>query len=103
MRVDKVIGKNIENLRDIQEARKREEPFRTGRQRPEERPVNQTEVVEVSSHRLVERAVNRTQAMPEIREERVAEIRAKVQAGTYRVSNREVARAMIANFLNEIA
>ncbi len=102
-RINGVIGKNIENLKDIQEARKREEYLKVNRQKPEERPFNQTEVVEVSSQKLVERAVNRTQAMPEIREERVAEIRARVQAGTYRVSNREVARAMIANLLNEIA
>ncbi|MCD6490643.1 MAG: flagellar biosynthesis anti-sigma factor FlgM [Thermodesulfobacterium sp.] len=103
MKINGINGKNIENLKDIKEARKREENLKIGKTKPEEKTTNQTEVVEVSSQKLVERAVNKTLSMPEVREEKVAEIREKIQSGTYRVSNREIARAMIANLLNEIA
>ena len=103
MKINGITGKNIENLKDIKEARKREETLKVGTTKPEEKTTNQTEVVEVSSQKLVERAVKKTLSMSEVREEKVAEIREKIQSGTYRVSNREIARAMIANLLNEIA
>jgi len=103
MKINGVIGKNIENLRDIKEARKREELSKVGTTKPEEKSTNQTEVVEVSFQKLIERALDKTLSMPEIREEKVAEVKERVQSGNYRVSNREIARAMILNLLNEIA
>jgi len=40
--------------------------------------------------------------MPEIREEKVAQIKTQIKSGTYNVSNKEIACAIIGNFLKEI-
>jgi negative regulator of flagellin synthesis FlgM len=103
MKINNITGKNIEDLRDIKETRKREENLKVGTAKTEEKSAPQTEVVEVSSQKLVEGAVKKTLSMPEVREEKVAEIREKIQSGNYNVSNREIARSMIATLLNEIA
>lgn len=103
MKISGIPPKNIEDLIDIKEARKREENLKVGSTKTQEKPATQGEVVEVSSQKLVESAVQKTLSMPEIREEKVAQIKAQIQAGTYNVSNREIARAMIATLLDEIA
>jgi len=103
MKINGIIGKNIENLKDIKEARIKEENLKVGTTKPEEKTTNQTEVVELLSQKLVERAVKKALSMPEIREEKVAQIKAQIESGTYNVSNREIARAIIGNLLNEIA
>ena len=103
MKINGIIGKNIENLKDIKEARIKEENLKVGTTKPEEKTTNQTEVVELLSQKLVERAVKKALSMPEIREEKVAQIKAQIESGTYNVSNREIARAIIRNLLNEIA
>ena len=103
MKINGITGKNIENLRDIKEARIKEENLKVGTTKPEKNITNQTEVIELSSQKLVERAVKKVLSMPEIREEKVAQIKAQIESGTYNVSNREIARAIIRNLLNEIA
>jgi len=103
MRINSITGRNIENLKDIKEARVREENLKVGTTKPEEKTINQTEVAELSSQKLVEKAVKKALSMPEIREEKVAQIKAQIKSGTYNVSNREIARAIIGNLLNEIA
>ena len=103
MKINSITGKNIENLKDIKEARVREENLKVKTTKPEEKTINQTEVVELSSQKLVERAVKKVLSMPEIREEKVAQIKAQIESGTYNVSNREIARSIIKNLLNEIA
>jgi len=103
MKINGIIGKNIENLKDIKEARIKEENLKVGTTKPEEKTINQTEVAELSSQKLVEKAVKKALSMPEIREEKVAQIKAQIKSGTYNVSNREIARAIIGNLLNEIA
>lgn len=103
MKINSITGKNIENLKDIKEVRVREENLKVRTTKPEEKTINQTEVVELSSQKLVERAVKKVLSMPKIREEKVAQIKAQIESGTYNVSNREIARAIIRNFLNEIA
>ena len=102
MKINSIIGKNIENLKDIKEARVREENLRAGTTKPEEKITTQREVVELSSQKLVEKAVKKVLSMPEIREEKVAQIKAQIKSGTYNVSNKEIARAIIGNLLNEI-
>jgi len=103
MKINSITGRNIENLKDIKEARIREENLKVGTTKPEKKTTNQTEVAELSSQKLIERAVKKILSMPEIREEKVAQIKAQIKSGTYNVSNREIARAIIGNFLNEIA
>jgi len=103
MKINGITGKNIENLKDIKEARIREENLKVRTTKPEEKAINQTEVVEFSSQKLVERAVKKSLSMPEIREEKVAQIKAQIKSGTYNVSNKEIARSIIKNLLNEIA
>ncbi|HDD44438.1 MAG: flagellar biosynthesis anti-sigma factor FlgM [Thermodesulfobacteriota bacterium] len=103
MKINNITGKNIENLKDVKEARIREENLKVRTTKPEEKTTNQTEVIEISSQKLVERTVKKVLSMPEIREEKVAQIKAQIESGTYNVSNREIARAIIRNLLNEIA
>ncbi len=102
MKINELGGRNIGDLKNIKEARKRENPARPAAVR-QEAPARATEVVEFSAKNMVQNAVKKAAAMPEIREEKVAQIKAQVQAGTYNVSNREIARSMIGNLLNEIA
>ena len=65
---------------------------------------NQAQVrVEFGAKRIVEGAVKQAAKLPEVREEKVAQLREQIQQGTYQVSNRQIARAMIGNLLNEIA
>lgn len=103
MRINSITGKNIENLKNIKEARIKEENLKVRKTKPEEKTINQTEVIELSSQKLVERAIKKALSMPEIREEKVAQIKAQIESGTYNVSNKEIARAIIRNLLNEIA
>lgn len=103
MKINGLPPKNVEDLINIKEARKKEENLKVGSSKPQEKTVSQSEVVEVSSQKLIESAVQKILSMPEIREEKVAQIKAQIQSGTYNVSNREIARAMIATLLDEIA
>ena len=103
MKINNITGRNIENLRDIKEARIKEENLKVGTIKPKEKTTNQTEVIEISSQKLVEKAVKKALSMPEIREEKVAQIKAQIKSGTYNVSNKEIACAIIRNLLNEIA
>ena len=95
--------KNLEDLKNIKEAIKKEEKLKVGSTKTKEISSSHTEVVEVSSQKLIEGAVQKILTMPEIREEKVAQIKAQIQSGTYNVSNKEIARAMISNLLDEIA
>ncbi len=59
--------------------------------------------VQLNSRNMVEGAAKQISNMPEVREEKVAQIRQQIQAGNYNVSNEQIARAMIGNLLKEIA
>jgi len=59
--------------------------------------------IEVSTKNLVENAKAKAMNFPEVREEKVAKLREQIQSGTYQVSNRELARAMIGTLLSEMA
>jgi negative regulator of flagellin synthesis FlgM len=103
MKISGYPPKNLEDLKNIKEANEREENLKVGSAKIKEKPFPQTEVVEVSSQKLIESAVQKILSMPEIREEKVAQIKAKIQSGIYNVSNQEIARAMITTLLDEIA
>ena len=59
--------------------------------------------VSLTTKRLVEEARAKAKSMPEVRENKVAELRARIESGTYQVSNRAIARAMVGSLLSEIA
>jgi negative regulator of flagellin synthesis FlgM len=106
MKINDFLGVNVENLKNLKEAKKREEVV-SSEVKPKEGEAKAKEtspaVVELSSQNLIEKAVKRTSQLPEIREEKIAQIKAQIEAGTYNVSNREIARAMVGTLLNEIA
>ncbi len=59
--------------------------------------------VELSNIQAVDKAIKKSQGMPEIREEKVSQLRQAIENGTYKVSNRDLARAMVRSLLSEIA
>jgi len=103
MKISGYSPKNLEDFKNIKEVIKKEENLKVESVKTKEKSSSQIEVIEVSSQKLIENAVQKILSMPEIREEKVAQIKAQIQSGTYNVSNKDIARAMIANLLNEIA
>ncbi|MGC9141016.1 MAG: flagellar biosynthesis anti-sigma factor FlgM [Caldimicrobium sp.] len=69
----------------------------------EKEPVRVEDRVRISAKTVVESARAKASNLPEVREEKVAQLREKIQSGTYQVSNREIARAMIGTLLSELA
>jgi negative regulator of flagellin synthesis FlgM len=69
----------------------------------QEAPQRVSDQVSLTTKRLVEEARARAKSMPEIRENKVAELKAKIESGTYQVSNRAIARAMVGTLLSEMA
>ena len=107
MKINELGGKNTEEVRQTRQNRREVVGTReTGEVQVQNRVQTRArvrEVVRFQARNMVENAVNKAVNMPEIREEKVAQIKQQVQTGTYNVSNREIARAMIGNLLNEIA
>ncbi len=106
MKINELAGKNVEETRNTKQARRRAGAEAGEGVRAQNRVQARTrtrEVVQLRAHHMVENAVNQAKNMPEVREEKVAQVKQQVQAGTYNVSNREIARAMIGNLLHEIA
>jgi len=69
----------------------------------EKEPVRAEDRVRISAKTVVESAKAKASTFPEVREEKVSQLREKIQSGTYQVSNREIARAMIGTLLSELA
>ncbi len=61
-----------------------------------------TDQVSLATKRMIEEARAKASSMPEVREEKVAEIRKQIENGTYQVSNRALARAMVGTLLSEM-
>ena len=109
MKINQITNKEVEAGRNVERNRvnNRERVEERAQVQPrleqvENRTSNQEVRSEFSTKRLIETAVKESENMPEVREEKVAEIKRQIQEGTYNVSNREIARAMIAGLLNEI-
>ena len=67
-------------------------------------PVSQDQVVLSPEARQIQKAKDLIGSLPDIREEKVAEIRARIEAGEYQVDGEKVASKMIeASLLNELA
>jgi len=69
----------------------------------QEAPQRVSDQVSLTTKRLVEEARTRAESMPEVRETKVAELKAKIESGTYQVSNRAIARAMVGTLFSEMA
>ncbi len=59
--------------------------------------------VELSNIQVIDQAIKKGKDLPEIREEKVEQLRQAIENGTYKVSNRDLARAMVRSLLSEIA
>ncbi len=103
MKISDIKGKTIEDLNYIKETTKKEKTLKSELTQSNEKVGSQTEKVEFSSKSLIEYAIKKISLLPETREEKVSKIKAQIQAGTYKVSNKEIARALISSILNEIA
>lgn len=65
--------------------------------------VSKDEVVLSPEARQIQRAKELIDALPDIREEKVAEIRARIEAGDYQIDGEKIASKMIAeSLLNEL-
>jgi len=96
-------AERAENRQQVRERQQVRAEVRAG-QAQTVQAQNQAQVrVEFGAKRIVEGAVKQAAKLPEVREEKVAQLREQIQQGTYQVSNRQIARAMIGNLLNEIA
>jgi len=96
-------AERVENRQQVRERQQVRAEVRAG-QAQTVQAQNQAQVrVEFGAKRIVEGAVKQAAKLPEVREEKVAQLREQIQQGTYQVSNRQIARAMIGNLLNEIA
>lgn len=103
MKINDVSKISQELIKDLKEVKKRENvkvPGTSSSTRPEE--TEKTNTVEITSQRFIETAIRKAENLPEVREEKVNRIKEQVESGTYQVSNREIARAMIGSILNEI-
>ncbi|MCS7150111.1 MAG: flagellar biosynthesis anti-sigma factor FlgM [Caldimicrobium sp.] len=59
--------------------------------------------VQLSLKSTIERAQRESSHLPEVREDKVAQLKERIQSGQYQVSDRDLARAMISSLISEIA
>jgi negative regulator of flagellin synthesis FlgM len=70
---------------------------------PEAKPEKGGDVVQLSERaRLAARATELAQSAPEVRQEKVADLKARLSAGTYNVSGQVVAEAVINKSITEV-
>jgi len=105
MKVNDIKTINPQEIKQ-KEIRRKENPAPLAQGAPvqrQEAPQRVYDQVSLTTKRLVEEARARANSMPEIRENKVAELKAKIESGTYQVSNRAIARAMVGTLLSEMA
>lgn len=98
MKIGEVSGKEIQNLGEVQEKNRK---VKTEKLSSVEEQTN-SDKVELSTKVLIEEALKKSSSFPEVREERVTKIKAQIQQGTYQVSNRQIAQALLGTLINEI-
>lgn len=59
--------------------------------------------IRITAKALIENARSKASNLPEVREEKVNQLREQIQNGTYQVSNSDIARAMIGTLFSELA
>ncbi|MDR0881041.1 MAG: flagellar biosynthesis anti-sigma factor FlgM [Candidatus Adiutrix sp.] len=103
MKIDHLNTPVFNNETTAAEARARLKPAPEPVEQPQAGETPRSDVVQLSDRaRLVARASELAQNAPEIREERVNELRANIASGTYNVSGRVVADSLLKKSLAEI-
>ena len=70
---------------------------------PEAKPEKGGDVVQLSERaRLAARATELAQAAPEVRQDKVDDLKARISAGTYNVSGQVVAEALLRKSVTEV-
>lgn len=98
MKINELTTQKTNVKREVQ----RERPVEGNVNKAENQEVAPKDKVEIAFSQVVDRAVNKSKELPEIREEKVARVREAIEKGTYQVSNRDLARAMLRSLLTEI-
>jgi negative regulator of flagellin synthesis FlgM len=88
MRIDS--SQPTQNTNDTQQVNRRQE------KKVEQAPAQDT--AQISEHARVQEALSRT---PEIRQERVAAIKQQIEAGTYKVTDSQLADSMVKDMTNK--
>jgi negative regulator of flagellin synthesis FlgM len=105
MKINDMTTVNPQELKQ-REVRRKENPAPLAQGEPvqrQEAPQRVSDQVSLTTKRLVEEARAKAKSMPEVRENKVAELKAQIESGTYQVSNRAIARAMVGTLLSEMA
>jgi len=103
MKVNDVSKISQEAIKDLREVKKKENlRISKSLSKKSSEGVETANTVELTSQRLIENAVKKTENLPEVREEKIRQIKSQIETGKYQVSNREIARAMVGSILSEI-
>lgn len=74
-----------------------------GQKSQEVKSESQDTIVNISQASKELRLANETIAfVPDVREDKIAEIRDKIESGTYRIDNQAVADKMVGSFIDEL-
>ncbi len=77
--------------------------LQNGQKNKEIKPESQDTIVNISQASKELRLANETIASaPDVREDKVAEIRDKIESGNYRIDNNAVADKMVGSFIDEL-
>ncbi|MCS7199176.1 MAG: flagellar biosynthesis anti-sigma factor FlgM [Caldimicrobium sp.] len=100
MKITDLVTSKTQFFKDKEILRDKPEEIKSQR---DERVAKSEDQIQISLNATIQRAKLESSNYPEIREERVAQLRERIQSGSYEVSNRDLARAMIATLFSEIA
>lgn len=79
------------------------QPLSNGQKNQEVKPESRDTIVNISQASKELRLANETIAsVPDVREDKIAEIRDKIESGTYRIDNQAVADKMVGSFIDEL-
>ncbi len=98
MKINEIREKGIQSLSEVQE-KTRKVKLESLSSAEEQ---NNVDKVQLFTKTLIESAIRRSSSFPEVREEKVAQIKTQIQQGTYRVSNSQIARAILGTLINEL-
>ncbi|WP_167344319.1 flagellar biosynthesis anti-sigma factor FlgM [Caldimicrobium thiodismutans] len=97
MKINELTPQKTEIKREIQKGRPQEQPKEN-----EQLKITQDQV-QLSIKPAIENAKAKASSLPEIREEKVSQLKEQIASGNYQVSNQQIARAMVGSLLSEIA
>jgi negative regulator of flagellin synthesis FlgM len=94
--ISQQITKSASNINEVQQ-------LLNGQKNQEIKPESQDTIVNLSQAskelRLASEAIA---SVPDVREDKIAEIRDKIESGTYRIDNQAVADKMVGSFIDEL-